>query len=252
MDKSSFIKGFHQEDPYRMAKLHESLERAKDYDFPYVIEEFYTPQIWNAVGRMKDYTSIDILGDECMERRVFGVHCTDETPLKILEVQNLDSQLKLEHKDYLGAVLALGIQREKFGDIFVLEDRAYIILFEEFGLYVINYLSSVGRCSVETSLHSYESKISEVKPALQRFEAVVASLRADAIVAELARTSRSSAVELIQKGLVLVNYQECKDKSKEIKPLDTITIRRTGKFKVGQLLKETHKGNLRMEFYRFL
>lgn len=59
-------------------------------------------------------------------------------------------------------------------------------------------------------------------------------------------------MELVERGMVLLNYQECKEKSKEVKPQDTLTIRRKGKFKVGEVLKETQKGNLRMEFYKFL
>lgn len=252
MDKRDFVKAFSNEDPYRMAKLFESLERAKDYDFPFVIEEFYTPLVWRAVEKMREYKKVAVLGEEFLERRVFAVNWMGAPPLKILKIRNLQTAVELEHKDYLGAVLGLGIQREKFGDLFVMEDDAYLVTFEELGRYLSEQLLQVGKCTVETSLHDYEEKVEELLPSLLRMEAVVASLRLDVIVAELSKTSRGKALELILKGLVLLNYQECKDKSKELKPGDTLTIRRKGKFKIGEVLKETQKGNLRMEFYKFL
>lgn len=234
-----------------MAKLFEALERAKKYDFPFVVEEFYTPLVWSTVEKMKEFPNITVLGEEFLERRVFSVNWEGLSPLKIVEIKNLQSAIKLEHKDYLGALLGLGIQREKFGDLFVKQDVAYVIVFEEMGSYVTEHLYAAGKCAVETKLYAYEDKVKELMPSLQRFEAVVASKRLDVIVAELAQTSRGKAVELIDRGQVLLNYQECKEKSKELKQEDTLTIRRKGKFKVGEVLKETQKGNLRMEFYKF-
>jgi RNA-binding protein YlmH len=252
MDKRDFVKAFSQEDPYRMAKLFESLERAKNYDFPFLIEEFYTPLVWSSVEKMKEYKEIDVLGEEFLERRVFSVNWMGPSPLKILKITNLMPAVKLEHKNYLGAVLSLGVLREKFGDLFVVDDFAYLIVFEELGNYVKEQLLSVGKCSVSVKLYDYEEKVKDLVPSLQKFEAVVASRRLDVIVAELAKTSRGKALELVERGMVLLNYQECKEKSKEVKPQDTLTIRRKGKFKVGEVLKETQKGNLRMEFYKFL
>lgn len=252
MDKQSFVRAFSNEDTFRMAKLYEALERARNYDFPFVVEEFYTPLVWSTVEKMKEFSNITVLGEEFLERRVFSVNWEGESPLKIVEITNLQPAIKLEHKDYLGALLGLGIQREKFGDLFVHQDVAYVLVFEEMGSYVTEHLYGAGKCAVETKLYDYEDKVKELMPSLQKFEAVVASKRVDVIVAELAKTSRGKAVELIERGLVLLNYQECKEKSKELKPEDTLTIRRKGKFKIGEVLKETQKGNLRMEFYKFL
>lgn len=252
MDKQSFVRAFSNEDTFRMAKLYEALERARNYDFPFVVEEFYTPLVWSTVKKMKEFSNITVLGEEFLERRVFSVNWEGASPLKIVEITNLQPAIKLEHKDYLGALLGLGIQREKFGDLFVHQDVAYVLVFEEMGSYVTEHLYGAGKCAVETKLYDYEDKVKELMPSLQKFEAVVASKRVDVIVAELAKTSRGKAVELIERGLVLLNYQECKEKSKELKPEDTLTIRRKGKFKIGEVLKETQKGNLRMEFYKFL
>lgn len=251
MDKSGFIKTFMDEDPYRMAKLFESLERAKSFSFFYHTDEFYTPGVWNRIVEMKEYREIDVLGEEFFERRIFSANGMQKHPLAILGIENLDPQVTLSHRDYLGAVMSLGILREKFGDIFLKDGDAYLVVFDSMSEYIMTNLSRIGRCSVRITKYDYEEKVLFLQPSLTPREAVIASLRLDVVVAELARMSRSKALELIQRGQVLLNYNETRDKAKEIKDGDTITIRKKGKFKVGQIMGTTQKGNLRVVFYQF-
>ncbi len=251
MDKSGFIKTFMEEDSYRMAKLFESLERAKSFNFFYHTDEFYTPGVWNTILKMKDYKDILVLGEDFFERRIFASTATGETPLAVIEIENLDYQVELAHRDYLGAIMSLGILREKFGDIFLKDQKAYLVVFKEMADYILNNLHQIGKCSVKLTLHEYEDKVLFLKPNLVKREAVIASLRLDVVVAELARTSRSKALEMIQRGLVLLNYNETRDKAKEIKEGDTITVRKKGKFKVGEIIGTTQKGNVRIAFYKF-
>ncbi|MBO1263756.1 hypothetical protein J3A84_01695 [Proteiniclasticum sp. SCR006] len=251
MDRKGFIKTFSEEDSYRMAKLFESLERAKSFSFFYHTDEFYTPGVWNRILAMKEYREIEVLGEDFFERRIFANGLNGVNPLAIVEIENIDHQTELSHRDYLGAVMSLGILREKFGDVFVKEDRAYLIVFRDMADYILNNLNQIGRCNVKLTLHEYEDKVLFLKPNLVKREAVIASLRLDVVVAELARTSRSKSLEMIQKGLVLLNYNETRDKAKEIREGDTITVRRKGKFKIGEIIGTTQKGNLRVIFYKF-
>ena len=251
MDKSGFIKTFSEEDSYRMAKLFESLERAKSFNFFYHTDEFYTPGVWNKILKMKEYKDIHVMGEDFFERRIFASDISGENPLAIIEIENLDTQTELEHRDYLGAIMSLGILREKFGDIFLKDEKAYLVIFMDMADYIINNLNQIGKCSVRLTLHDYEDKVLFLKPNLVKREAVIASLRLDVVVAELARTSRTKSLEMIQRGLVLLNYNETRDKAKEIKEGDTITVRKKGKFKVGEIIGTTQKGNLRIAFYKF-
>ncbi|MFH5836371.1 YlmH/Sll1252 family protein [Proteiniclasticum sp. C24MP] len=251
MDKKGFIKTFSEEDPYRMAKLFESLERAKSFNFFYHTDEFYTPGVWNRILNMKEYRDIHVMGEDFFERRIFASGVRGGNPLAIMEIENLDHQMELAHRDYLGAIMSLGILREKFGDIFLKDDKAYLVIFKEMADFILNNLNQIGRCSVKLTLHEYEEKVLFLKPNLVKREAVIASLRLDVVVAELARTSRTKSLEMIQKGLVLLNYNEARDKAKEINEGDTLTIRRKGKFKIGEIIGTTQKGNLRVAFYKF-
>ena len=251
MNKKDFQKTFWQEDPYRMAKLYEALDRAKDYDFFYYTDEFYPPHITEEVLRMKDFQGIEALGPSFFERRVFAVHAEGMMPYSIIAIENLDPQIALTHKDYLGAIMALGLQREKFGDLYVKGEVAYLVILAERASYLLEHLSQVGRANVSVTVHAFEEVMEAFTPSLKAMDKVVASRRLDVMVAEMAKLSRTKAVELISSGRVLVNYHVVKERAKEIKEEDTLTIRGVGKFKIGEVLKETQKGNLLMRFYQF-
>ncbi|HSL86949.1 MAG TPA: YlmH/Sll1252 family protein, partial [Bacteroidales bacterium] len=244
MDKTGFIKTFQEEDPYRMAKLFESLERAKGFNFFYHTDEFYTPGVWSKIGEMKDYRDIEIMGEDFFERRIFAINREAENPLSILEIENLDPRIMLTHRDYLGAIMSLGILREKFGDIYIKGNKAYLVVLDSMADFISSSLNQIGRASVEITRYDYADRILFLQPNLVKREAVIASLRLDVVVAELAKTSRTKALEMIQRGLVLLNYHETRDKAKEIKDGDTITIRKKGKYKIGQIVGTTQKGNL--------
>lgn len=251
MDKAGFIKTFLDEDSYRMAKLFESLERAKSFSYFFYTDEFYTPGVWSRIKEMKDYRDIEIIGEDFFERKIFAVNFDGHNPLSILEIEPLDPRITLTHRDYLGAVMSLGIEREKFGDIFLKDGKAYLVVLDSMADYIRSNLSQIGRTSVSVTVFDYDEKVLFLEPNLIRREAVIASLRLDVVVAELAKTSRSKALEMIQRGLVLLNYHETRDKAKEIKEGDTVTIRRKGKFRIGQIVGTTQKGNLRIAFYQF-
>ena len=251
MDKKGFVKAFLAEDSYRMAKLFEALEKAKSSSRFYASDEFYAPNVWNKVMEMKDYRDIEVLGEDFFERKIFVVNREDEEPLSILEIENLNEEIKLTHKDYLGSIMSLGLNREKFGDIFLKGSKAYAVIFSSTQDFFINNLTRIGRCSIALKVFSYHEAIMFLQPNLTGKEAIIPSLRLDVVVAELAKTSRSKALEALSKGLVLVNYNETRDKAKEIKEGDTLTIRGKGKFKIGQVVGTTQKGNLRMAYFKF-
>lgn len=251
MDRKSFIKAFLEEDSYRMAKLFEALENAKGFGHFYHSDEFYTPNVWKKVLAMKDYGEIGVLGADFFERKIFVRNMTGENPLSILQIENLNSEIELTHRDYLGSIMSLGLAREKFGDIFIKGNKAYAVIFTTMADFLMDNLTRIGRCSIALEICDFNEAIMILQPNLTGKEAVISSLRLDAVVAELARTSRSKALDALSKGLVLVNYNETRDKAKVIKEGDTITIRGKGKFKIGQVLSTTQKGNLRMEYFKF-
>lgn len=148
------------------------------------------------------------------------------------------------HKNYLSAIIKLGIEREKIGDIIVQPDGAYIIVCTNISNTVVDLLATLTRFSKSTidlktidKLPAYEIKKEEIK-------IIIPSLRLDSIVSELAHTSRTKAIDLLNSERVLVNYEIITKSSKLLNTGDILTIRGKGKFDLGNIVGNTKSGNI--------
>ncbi|ETA82061.1 YlmH/Sll1252 family protein [Youngiibacter fragilis] len=252
MDRQSFLAAFPDEDNYRLAKLHEFLERMRDAGWFDHTDEFLTPNIWTRVIRMKDYRSFVLHPSENMERRL--ICSTDEVGdcLALIRMEPSAFDKPPEHRDYLGAIMALGISRDRIGDVFVQDGIGYAVVLRDNADFLSKGLISAGRCAISSTWEPLLSADSLISPKMEEKSGIVASLRLDGVVAMLLGTSRSKALEFISRGQVLLNYSEEKGKACEIREGDTITIRGKGKFKMGLISGETQKGNLRIKYFRFV
>lgn len=251
MNKNDFVGAFPHEDSYKMAKLYGFLEKAMDLPFFTYLEEFYTKEIWQKVSLMRVYNEILILGEEEFERKAFAKG-QGPCPLVVVLMENLTPQKKLSHKDYLGGIMSLGVSREKFGDVFVEDTQAYVVTFGPMAEHLERELTQIGSSDVAVSIKPYDMVKGHLIPTFIETEVIISSLRLDVLVAEIARCSRKDAVDLIKRGRVLLNYVENKEKSKELKVGDTLTIRGKGKYKLGKILGSTRKDNVRIAIKQFV
>lgn len=113
----------------------------------------------------------------------FSVNMGRRSPLPAvcLFAQTLRADRALTHRDYLGALMSLGIRRECIGDILLSEDGAYLFVLDTVAPLVCDELSSVGRCSVCVRAGRAEELPSGKSARHQT--ATVASLRLDAVLA---------------------------------------------------------------------
>ena len=110
------------------------------------------------------------------------------------------------HKDYLSAIMKLGIKREKVGDIIVFENGADIVVKSEICDYIFQNLRLLTRFK-KSSLEIMgleELRKPEIKTEERRI--IISSMRCDNIVAELVGCSRSEATEIIEAQRVFLNY----------------------------------------------
>lgn len=132
------------------------------------------------------------------------------------------------HRDFLGALMSLGITREAVGDILIESGRAVAFFTKEISDYVFNQVDKVGNTGVVLSkgFTLPLPGMSDFKP----LSITVASLRLDCVVAALVGCSRNKATELIECKLVSVN-SVCTEKTvKLLSEGDTVTVRSKGKF----------------------
>lgn len=152
----------------------------------------------------------------------------------IIEIVQIDLPEELygnyEHKDYLSAVMKLGVVRSKIGDILVTKQGAQIIAVKELSEYFVTNLSELTRFSKSTiSVRPLEDIIKK-EINFKEINVILSSLRLDKFVAELGKCSRNKANDLILEGRVFINAENEFKPSKPIKEKDIITIRGKGKF----------------------
>lgn len=154
------------------------------------------------------------------------------------------------HRDYLGALMGLGIKREALGDILVFDGYTYIICTPQIAPFIIDNLTKVGRYGVKCEL----CELSEVKapePVFDRVTGTVASLRTDAVTAVAFNISRTSAAELIKEGRLAVDHLEETSPSREIEPDTLLSLRGYGRAKLVSLGGMSRKGRQFIELHVF-
>ena len=148
-----------------------------------------------------------------------------------------------EHRDYLGAVLALGIERDRIGDVVVLDDTAYVFCVRSVAGLILNELEKVGRCGIKT----FEVGLAQVPAPVRQIKTMtftVKSLRLDAVAGEIFGISRTQTAELIRLGLVSLNYNVCVKTDAQINEGDVISIRGKGKGCVKEVGGKSRKDRL--------
>jgi len=135
--------------------------------------------------------------------------------------------VKITHRDVLGALMGLDLERSQFGDMFVLEDRIIIYCTDTIADYVMQSCTSISRLSIRFE------KTEESFKNLQRYEEKsinVASMRLDNVVSSLIPSSRSIAASMIKAGKVSINHEMIEDCDKVCHNNDTVSISKVGRF----------------------
>ena len=143
---------------------------------------------------------------------------------------NYRKEDKLSHRDFLGAITALGLARETVGDILVESGRAVAFLEKSAAKFVLSQIDKVGRVGVDVR-EGFIPPLPEVS-AKKEFTGTVASLRLDCVIACLCGISRKDAAELIEKEAVSVNSFVCDKITAKVEKDDIISVRKKGRFQV--------------------
>lgn len=153
---------------------------------------------------------------------------------------------KLSHRDYMGSVLALGIERSVIGDI-VPEDEFSATVFCAPGMvpFLTQELTRIGNDAVKTEPFEIPQDFTVTRE-LQEVRDTVASSRLDCIVAALAGLSREKAQLAIRAGEVDVDYLPEERVDRTVAAESVIAIRRVGKFIVRSVDEQTKKGRYRL------
>ena len=146
------------------------------------------------------------------------------------------------HRDYLGAVLGLGLDRGKIGDIRMTEAGAIMYASSDIAPYIAEYLQQVGRVKVKTGIDPNKI-LPGIESIGQEKRITVASLRLDAVLSAALNLSRGKVAALIDSEKVFINWKPAK-KTQNLSPGDNITVRGMGRIAINSEEGRTKKDRI--------
>ena len=159
---------------------------------------------------------------------------------------------KLIHRDFLGSVLGLGIERSVIGDILVDDDSTAVIFCDSImGDFLVSSLCKVANDKVSASLVALDG----IQPTERRFAQIndtVASPRIDCIVGALCSISRERAKETVVAGLVEINFEPEERPDRIVEAPALVSVRGYRRHRVVAVSDVTKKGRYRLTAEKFL
>ena len=239
------------------SQIQDATEKSRD-GHTVIYLDFYEPTIQMLVEReIVRYPKSECIffgGHEYCERKMLAISAKGnepelkDFPIVCLQIEQPNAQMK--HQDVLGALMGLGIERAKIGDINIMDDMIQIFTVSNLGEYISDNLIQINRYAVETKIVPI-SEITAVEPTFSELSIIVPSLRVDALIHSIYKLSRNEASALIKAEKVKVNHQSISKPSAKVKTDDLISVRTKGRFIVGEITGTTKKGNSKLVVKKF-
>lgn len=213
---------------------------------------------YQMLGELGNVESMLFGGVEGCERQVLRFGGTEslgyemEFPICCIEVRPALEKFsdKLGHRDYLGALMNLGITRNSIGDIMQREKCAYLFCLDKVADYILENLTQIKHTSVKCKKRKEMPEA--VMPQKEAVNLVVTSMRIDVIIAKLYHLSRSQSLNLFREKKIFVNGRQVENNSGVLKEQDTVSVRGYGKFICEGCSHMTKKGNLNIRVSRYV
>lgn len=152
----------------------------------------------------------------------------------------------LTHRDYLGSILGLGLERDALGDIAVQnEHEAVVFCPARLVSFLTENLCKIGSDTVRCAPYTPDAQFTDGRK-YRPIRDTVASPRLDCVVAALTNLSRDAAQQAIRSGLVEVDFEPTERVDLVLTPPTTISVRGFGRYILRSFDGETRKGRLRL------
>lgn len=184
----------------------------------------------NCERQMLRFGSADSLGYE----EAFPVTCLWIKPLIEKFADNLN------HRDFLGAIMNLGIDRSTVGDIFIVNKSAYVFCADKIAGYIIENLDKIKHTNIRCVTVDAKKELPVKEP--ETVSITVASERADGIIGKVYNLSRNQSLTLFRERKVYIAGRLNENNSYTMKSNDVVSVRGYGKFIYYGTQHETKKG----------
>lgn len=227
------------------------------------VEDAYSPKLTGFLDPRQIFILSSIVRSSGLQFGVHGAFLEPERQRALIypdyyEPENEDFQVSvfgirypskfmtLEHRDVLGSLMGLGIDRSKFGDIRLEGDSAQFAAAAEMKDYLIANLTSIGKSKVRVDELATTDDLIVMTESWKEELHTISSLRLDSLVASLVNCPRQKAASLIQNEKVKVNHVVRDQQSFEVNESDILSIRGSGRFKIMSIEGRTRKDKIRL------
>lgn len=265
MEKNKILDraGISGDDRLTLAKILDKMGQAERKNIP-VATDFLSPReqamssdVLHLTGWPENQTMF-WGGADAAERKVLlflpdwlsPAYATDEVPLRVIHC-TFRPEFHLSHRDFLGALMGLGVVREKVGDIYVGQDQCDLIVLDTVCEFLLQNFDQAGRAKLQvTEIDIGTLEIPETKCEIVRD--TVMSLRLDSVASGGFKLSRTKAASLIQGGRVQVNWRDCVKPDRLLVKGDLISARGYGKIELYEVGGVSRKGRTAIQIKRYL
>lgn len=227
-------------------RFNELASRAERLGIP-TYTEFLTLAEQELLQRLTFPCQVRLFGGIPDAERKIGCFGEDDfisaNPVVCIEIAPLSEKYagKLGHRDYLGAIMSLGIKREMLGDIVTSGSRAYLFCLEQIADFLISECTSIKHTSVKLSRSDAPGERTDDSKTVT---VNIASERLDALVSTVFNLSRTDSARLISQQRVFINGAIKDNTSYNVKVNEAVSVRGMGKFIYLGINRTTRKGRL--------
>lgn len=227
--------------------------RRNSYEETDFLDPFWQKMLISIVNKY-DGVSVSFFGAFNNAERCVGVIYNDYLPVPIedeyMSVLAFDSKFDdVKHKDVLGKLMSMGIERETVGDIIFYKDACFFSVKKSVESFLLSQFQDIRRHSV--SLYSVDGEGLKVVESEKTTEVIIAaSLRADLLVAKIYNIKRNIATSMISKGLMKLDYRVFTRGDRQIELPALISLRGYGRVYVDEVVGRTGSDNLKVKLRR--
>ena len=155
------------------------------------------------------------------------------------------------HRDFLGALMGIGIARETVGDICVGKGSCDFFVTAEIAPYILQNFLSAGRTKLRLERISPHA-VAVPEPEVKEIRDTVASVRLDSILSSGFRIGRNAAVQYISGGKVSIDGLPCEKPDKPVPEGAKVSVRGLGKMQLKNVNGLTKKGRISVVIHRYV
>ena len=202
------------------------------------------------------YNTLFFGGYDGSERVILGVFPeweeadTEAFPITVLRF-DVPKFRELNHRDYLGTLMSLGIDRSKTGDILTDETGAYALVMSDIAEYIAANVTKIANAGVKVRIVDM-AEFTPPAPKCEERACVAASERLDAVIAAAYNISRAISERLVKEGYVKVNHRENVSRAALLKEGDLVSVRGYGRFNLKAIGANTQKGRLHIVVEKYI